>query len=82
MDELEDGERRRWRFRFTSGSLFLITLIVAILAGAANYLMRSMQGDDAWLMVFLTVVLVTPIGLAVFLSILMQLIRWIKSPPR
>ena len=83
MAETEDPDKRRWQFRFTSGSMFLVTLIVAILAAGASYLFRSMRGgDDRWQMLFFPLVLVTPLGLVVFLSILMSVIRWMKTPRR
>jgi len=69
----------RNRPRFTIGALLLVTWIFAVIAAAAGYLFRGIQFDQSSIIIFFPFILIAPMGLAIVLSLLRLLIRWLVS---
>lgn len=74
----KDGERRRPRFQFTLGTLFLVTALVSVLAAALGGMWRAHLGELSLpAHYFLIMAVAAPMGTMIVLSLARAAAGWI-----
>ncbi|MDA1051885.1 MAG: hypothetical protein O3C40_15575 [Planctomycetota bacterium] len=66
---------RPWQPRFGIGTMLLIMLIVSVVAAAASYFVRALQGGRAAQLAFILFTIAAPLLLVVLVSIAQSLFK-------
>jgi hypothetical protein len=81
-DDSKPNQRRPWQPRYGLAGMLMLMLIFCIMAAAAYYLVRAVQGGTSFRTVSVIMITAAPALLVVLLSLLRAVFEWTRRSRR